>query len=96
LERIWLSERNDKGVSRANLDAIVDIVKRNTSSHDNRWGHLQNMITIFKVNECSGGKEDSTWHHSLYTMILRGWYSETQWSLGKVIFMVERAESMTD
>lgn len=76
----------DKGVTRANLDAIVDIVNSNTPSRDDRWGHLQNMITIFRVNECSGGEEDSAWHQPLDTMVLRGWYSETQWSPGKSDF----------
>lgn len=76
----------DKGVGRPNLDAIVDIVNRNTPSRDDRWGHLQNMITVFKVNECSGSEEDSAWHQPLDTMVLRGWYSETQWSPGKSDF----------
>lgn len=79
-------EEADKGVTRANLDAIVDIVNSRTPSRDDRWGHLQNMITVFKVNECSGGEEDSSWHQPLDNMVLRGWYSDTQWSPGKSDF----------
>lgn len=76
----------DKGVERPNFDAIVDIVNPSTPSREDRWQNLQRMITIFKVKECSGGKEDSTWHQPLDTMVLRGWYSETQWSPGKSDF----------
>lgn len=42
----------EKGVQRISLDAIVDIVNRNTDSRNARWGHLQNMVIIFRVNEC--------------------------------------------
>lgn len=76
----------DKGVERPNFDAIVDIVNQNTPSREDRWQNLQRMITIFKVKECSGNEEDSTWHQPLDTMALRGWYSETQWSPGKSDF----------
>ena len=41
----------EKGISRTNFDAIVNIVNSGTSSREARWGHLQNMINIFRVNE---------------------------------------------
>jgi len=41
-----------EGIIRKNLDAVVDIVNSETPTRDLRWGHLQNMINIFKVNDC--------------------------------------------
>lgn len=42
----------EKGVLRSNLDAVVDIINSGTRTRDERWRHLQNMINIFKVNDC--------------------------------------------
>ena len=42
----------EKGISRTSFDAIVDIINSRTPSREARWGHLQNMINIFKVNDC--------------------------------------------
>jgi predicted chitinase len=52
----------EKGISRKNFDAIVDIVNSGTSSREARWGHLQNMINIFRVNECGGKEGIEDWH----------------------------------
>ncbi len=49
----------DKGISRTNFDAIVDIVNSATDSRETRWGHLQTMIEIFKVNQCNGEETDN-------------------------------------
>ena len=78
----------EKGVKRENFDKIVDIVNSKTSSREDRWSHLQRMIDIFKVTECTGNEIDdnSSWHNPLDKMELRGWYSETQWSPGKSDF----------
>lgn len=42
------------GLSRADADAIINIINSGTSSKDRRWGHLQEMIRIFRVNGCIG------------------------------------------
>ncbi len=52
----------EKGISRTNFDAIVNIVNSGTSSREARWGHLQNMINIFRVNECGGKESIGDWH----------------------------------
>lgn len=47
----------DRGVTRANLDAIVDIVNRHTPTRNARWENLKKCITIFKVNDCERNKK---------------------------------------
>ncbi|MDR6544342.1 putative chitinase [Chryseobacterium rhizosphaerae] len=78
----------EKGIARKNFDNIVNIVNSNTSSREARWGHLQQMVRVFKVSECNGNEAetDSSWHNPLDNMELRGWYSDTQWSPGKSDF----------
>ncbi len=56
------------GVTRADLDSIVDIVNKHTPSRDDRWKHLQKMITIFQLEKCTGDtaapvqEEKGKWH----------------------------------
>ncbi|MBE0393782.1 peptidoglycan DD-metalloendopeptidase family protein [Flavobacterium sp. PL002] len=45
-------KKAEDGVLRPNLDAIVDIINSGTNTRDSRWGHLQNMVPIFKVTDC--------------------------------------------
>ncbi len=52
-------KRADEGIERKNLDRIVDIVNSQTPTRNSRWGNLQKMITIFKVNECELRKSKS-------------------------------------
>ena len=42
-----------KGVERAHFDAIVDIVNSATPSREDRWGHLESFVTVFKVDDCT-------------------------------------------
>jgi predicted chitinase len=51
-EEYGCQEKAKKGILRPNLNAIVDIINSGTPTRDARWGHLQNMINIFKVNDC--------------------------------------------
>lgn len=53
-------KRADEGIERKNLDRIVDIVNSQTPTRNSRWGNLQKMITIFKVNECELRKSKSS------------------------------------
>lgn len=53
------------GMSRADLDAVVDIVNSGTKSRDARWANLQRMKTIFSVDGCIGAGEPveaGGWH----------------------------------
>lgn len=56
------------GVTRKDLDAIVDIVNSKTPTRDERWNNLQKMIQIFQLELCTGDRgQDNTskkydWH----------------------------------
>ncbi|CAD7800180.1 Glycyl-glycine endopeptidase LytM [Chryseobacterium aquaeductus] len=58
----------DAGVTRADLDNVVDIVNSRTPSRDARWQNLQNMINIFQLELCTGDTAPTTtnapsdWH----------------------------------
>lgn len=41
-----------KGYSKKELDAIVDIINKDTESREHRWTNLKNCLKIFKVDEC--------------------------------------------
>jgi predicted chitinase len=45
-------KKAENGVLRPDLNSIVDIINSRTPTRDARWGHLQNMVNIFKVNQC--------------------------------------------
>ncbi|WP_310557025.1 peptidoglycan DD-metalloendopeptidase family protein, partial [Flavobacterium sp.] len=49
----------EKGILRPNLEAIINIINNSTPTRDLRWGHLQNMINIFKVNDCQKDTAES-------------------------------------
>lgn len=42
----------DAGINRKNLDAIVDIINKNTPSRNERWNNLKLMMEIFNVDGC--------------------------------------------
>ena len=47
-----------KGVSRAILDSIVDIINIHTPSRDERWSHLNNITKlIFNIAKCSNNPD---------------------------------------
>lgn len=46
-----LDEAN-KGYKKEQLDAIVDIINKNTPTRNSRWENLKKCVEIFKVKEC--------------------------------------------
>lgn len=52
----------DEGIERSNFDDIVDIVNSATPSREERWGHFENMLDVFRVSECTkdGEAEETT------------------------------------
>lgn len=42
------------GVTRKDLDNIVDIVNSRTPTRDARWANLQKMINVFQLEKCTG------------------------------------------
>lgn len=53
-EEYGCKTKADAGVTRADLDNIVDIVNSQTPTRNARWQNLQNMINIFQLELCTG------------------------------------------
>lgn len=51
-EEYKCQEVASKGYSKKELDAIVDIINKDTESRSHRWTNLQSCVKIFKIDEC--------------------------------------------